>query len=63
MATTFKRVCIEDYTVTDYEGTSFTVHRAREYTTGPEQNGEVIVFSTYWVRVPVRVFAGERKFT
>jgi hypothetical protein len=63
MATTFQRVCIEDYTVTDSEGTSFTVKRGREYITSPERDGQVRVFSTFWVWVPVSIFAGERKFT
>ncbi len=57
---TFRRVCIEDYTITDQEGTSFTLKRAKEYTTGAEQDGKVRVFSRFWVVVPVAIFAGER---
>lgn len=55
---TFKRICIEDYTVTDRVGTSFTLRRGREYTTSPERDGEVHVFSQYWLWVPARIFAG-----
>lgn len=48
------------YTVTDREGTSFTVERGREYLTSSEDaDKRVMVFSTYWVRIPVWVFAGE----
>lgn len=62
--TTFKRICLEDYTITDTEGTSFTLQRAKEYTTSLErEDGTVMLFSTYWVRVPVTLFAGERLFT
>ena len=61
--TTFKRICLEDYTVIDAEGTAFTLHRAEEYTTSAERDGTVMVFSQYWVRVPLRIFAGEVKFT
>ena len=60
---TFKRVCIEDYTIIDQEGTSFTVKRAKEYITGPEKDSALVVFSQYWVMVPARIFAGEVSFT
>lgn len=55
---TFRRVCIETYTVTDQEGTSFTLERAKEYLTSLEKDGNVVVFSRYWVTVPVSIFAG-----
>jgi hypothetical protein len=60
---TFKRVCVEDYTIVDDAGTSFTLKRAKEYLTSDEKDGKVTVFSTYWVRVPVRIFAGAESFT
>jgi hypothetical protein len=63
VAETFKRVCIKDYTIKDPDGTEFTIHRTREYITSREKDGEVRVFSTYWVWVPVEIFAGEVKFT
>lgn len=66
---TFKRICIKDFTVTDRHGKSFTVNRGKEYRTsevnnapaiGPEPvKDHVIVFSNYWVPIPVEVFAGE----
>lgn len=62
MAQTFKRVCIEDYTITDGDD-SFTLHRAQEYLTSPERDGQVRVFSQYWVWVPSRIFAGPLEFT
>jgi hypothetical protein len=64
MAQTFKRVCLEDYTVRDAtSGTEFTLHRAHEYITSPEKNGNVTVYSQYWVTVPLTLFAGEKEFT
>lgn len=56
---TFKRVCIKSYTITDEEGQSLTIERQREYLTSPEEDGMVTVFSQYWVKVPVDIFAGE----
>lgn len=55
---TVDRICIEDYTVTDSKGESFTVQRGQEYTTSTESEGTVVVFSRYWVKVPARIFAG-----
>lgn len=66
---TFNRICIKDFTVTDEAETSFTVKRGKEYRTsavnsapaiGPEPvKDHVIVFSNYWVPIPIDVFAGE----
>jgi hypothetical protein len=64
MAATFNRICIEEFTVRDQEGTTFTVERGKEYLTGEEnEHGNVTVLSRYWVTVPVRIFAGEQQFT
>jgi hypothetical protein len=60
---TFHRICIQDHTVTDQEGTSFTVERGKEYLTSAEDKGSVVVFSRYWVPVPATIFAGEKEFT
>ena len=62
---TFKRVCIKDHTIEDTNGDSFTLKRTKEYTTSPirEEDNTIMVFSTYWVRVPVDLFAGEVRFT
>lgn len=62
--TTFKRVCLKDHTITDQEGTTFTLQRAKEYTTsGERSDGTVMVFSRFWVRVPVSLFSGEELST
>lgn len=56
----YKRICLYDHTITDDEGTSFTLKRGTEYTTsGPLEDGTVMVFSQYWVRVPLALFGGE----
>jgi hypothetical protein len=62
--TTFERICIKDWEVTAENGDHFKVERGKEYLTGPEnEGGEVVVFSSFWIPVPVTVFAGERRFT
>lgn len=61
---TFKRICIQDWEVTDSEGNRCEVLRGNEYITSPEHDdGTCTVFTTYWVRVPVTHFAGEQVFT
>ncbi len=61
--TTFNRICIKDYEVTAENGDHFEVKRGQEYLTSPEKDSKVTVFSNFWVKVPVNVFAGEEKFT
>ena len=63
MGTTFKRVCIKDYTIRD-GATEFTIKRGEEYITSPEQpDGSVTVYSRYWCEAPVGIFAGAEQFT
>ena len=64
---TLYRICKTEHTVTDEAGKSFTIEVGKKYLTsevgvavaahgpGPEV-GHVIVFSKYWVSVPVEVF-------
>lgn len=61
--TTFKRICIKDYTVSYSIGQELTLTRGKEYLTSNERDGEVCVFSTFWVYVPVGLFAGAERFT
>lgn len=66
---TFNRICLEDFEVTDEHGKTFKVKRGKEYLTsdvnaapmlGPKPvENHVIVFSLYWVPVPLFVFGGE----
>ena len=69
---TYNRICIKEYEVTAENGDHFKVERGKEYTTsavdcscgsiGPDPvKDHVIVFSNYWVPVPVEYFAGEIK--
>ena len=70
---TFKRICLKDFTVVDEMGTSFTIKRGKEYITsavneapaiGPHpRKDHVIVFSDYWVHIPIDIFGGEVEFT
>ena len=61
---TFKRICIDDWEVAAENGDHFQVKRGKEYLTSDEHDdGTVTVFTNFWVRTPVEVFAGERSFT
>jgi len=60
---TLNRICIKDYEIEDSVGTRFKLKRGKEYLTSSAKKGKVCVFSTYWVHVPVSLFAGERIFT
>jgi hypothetical protein len=61
---TYKRICIEDYTVKADNGDTLTLLRGHEYITSAErEDGEVTVYSSFWVPVPRRLFAGSRLFT
>lgn len=55
----FDRICITDWEVTAENGDHYKVERGRHYKTSKEIDGEVVVFSGFWVRVPVEHFAGE----
>lgn len=62
--TTYKRICIEDSAIEAENGDRQELKRGQEYiTSGLHEDGTVTVFSTYWVRFPVTVFAGEKRFT
>jgi len=60
---TYKRICVEDYLLEDAEGKQFKLDRGKEYLTGKEEDGKVMVFGQYWVSVPSTYFGGERRFT
>ena len=60
---TFKRICIRDHRIMAENGDTLKLERGKEYTTSAEKDGEVTVFSSFWVKVPVDLFAGEERFT
>ena len=61
---TFKRLCVEDYAVEAKNGDHFELERGKEYLTSRvTADGEVTVYSTFWVSVPLRLFAGAVEFT
>ena len=60
---TFNRICVQDWEVTAENGDHFKVERGKEYITSAVEEGRVIVFGSFWVPVPVSVFAGEMRFT
>lgn len=60
---TFNRICIEDYILVADNNDTLKLKRGTEYLTSQEKDGMVTVFTGYWVKVPVRLFAGEKPFT
>lgn len=60
---TYKRVCVKTWNIEAQNGDYFEVERGKEYTTSEEKDGHVVVFSNFWVPVPVECFAGEQVFT
>lgn len=56
---TYSRICIKDHDVHAQNGDHQPIRRGKEYTTSEETNGEVMVFSSFWVKVPAGIFAGE----
>lgn len=59
---TYHRICIKDHTVSDDKNT-FSIKRGKEYLTSEEKDGEVTVFSEFWVKLPVDLFAAPVLFT
>jgi hypothetical protein len=59
---TYNRICIKDHSVVASNGT-LTLSRGKEYLTTAEEEGEVTVFTNFWGKVPVTIFAGEVEFT
>jgi hypothetical protein len=60
---TFYRICIKDYILEAENGDKLELKRGREYLTSVEENDMVVVFTNFWVKVPVNIFAGEVEFT
>ena len=60
---TYNRICICDFHEEDQEGNKFEIKRGKEYLTSEEESGMVTVFTNYWVKVPIKYFAGEKIFT
>lgn len=58
MAKMFLGLCVEDFCPAPDEDATFVLRRGKEYTIGPVKNETVMVCSTYWTRVPARLFAG-----
>ena len=51
-------VCIEDWHVEAENGDRQDCKRGQTYTTTEPKDGEVTVFSTFWVKAPARIFGG-----
>lgn len=54
---TTQRLCVEDWFVEATNGDRLDLKRGKEYTTSAAvMDGEVTVFSQFWVKAPVRIF-------
>lgn len=52
-----QRLCVKDWAIEATNGDRLALTRGKEYTTSAGvMNGEVTVFSRFWVRAPVDVF-------
>ena len=60
---TFNRICIQDFFIKDKIGQVLMLKRGEEYLTSTEEEGRVVVFTQFWVKVPSSIFAGKIKFT
>jgi hypothetical protein len=50
------QLCIKSYEITAKNGDHWKAQQGKFYTTTEPEKGEVMVFSTYWVRVPAEHF-------
>jgi hypothetical protein len=53
----FMGICLKDTTYVDGDK-RLELKRGKEYTLGPETDGERMLFSSYWVRVPANLVGG-----
>ena len=71
---TFRRICIDNYSVTDDNGnTLLSVKKGKEYITSginnapavgpPSVENHVIVFTNVWGPVPIKYFSTGTEFT
>lgn len=60
---TFNRICIKDFELEAENGNRLILKRGKENITSSEIDGEVTVFSNFWVKIPVDVFTGAIEFT
>jgi len=54
----YQRVCVREETYVDPDTQAeFKLEKGKSYTTSWAENGTVMLFSQYWIRVPVSLFA------
>ena len=57
MVETVKQLCIESFEVEAENGDYFKAQQGKEYTTTfPDNDGNVVVLSNFWVTVPANHF-------
>lgn len=60
---TYRRICIKNFELSAENGDYLKLKKGKEYLTSPENEGEVTVFTNFWVEVPADLFAGEILFS
>ena len=70
---TFKRICLNNYSISDNNGNTLSIEKGKEYITsginnapaiGPSSvKNHVIVFTNVWGPVPIECFSAGTEFT
>lgn len=57
----FYRDCVKDFVLEALNGDRLELVKGKEYITSPiYEDKQVTVFTRYWVKVPAKLFKGER---
>jgi hypothetical protein len=56
---TFERICVKDYELTAANGDHFGIKQGEKVLTSDARDGVVTVFKSFWVPVPIELFAAE----
>jgi len=60
---TFERICTKNVDIKDDAGNCLELKKGKKYIVSAEKDGEVTVFSKYWVDVPAKLFSKGKEFT
>jgi len=52
----YERICLRDWFVEAENGDRQDLKRGKTYTTSASKDGEVTVFSSFWVKAPIDIF-------
>lgn len=60
---TYYRICIKDFRLEDKMGNILNLKKGKKYLTSREEDEKVMVFTRFWVWVPLNIFANAERFT